>query len=56
MSNNYDHFVTQAQFLILYSGEWEGVCREGWDNADANVACKQVGYTGGDSVATGSFF
>ena len=56
MSDDYDHFVPQAQFLILYRGEWGAVCREGWDNTDANVVCKQLGYTGANSVATGSLF
>ena len=30
------------------------MCREGWHNADAKVVCKQLGYTGGHSVATAS--
>ena len=32
---------------ICHDGRWASICGEGWDTADANVTCRQLGYTSG---------
>ena len=34
---------------VRVGGVWGRVCMQGWDNKDANVACKQLGFAGGVS-------
>jgi hypothetical protein len=30
---------------VLHGGEWHGVCDDAFDQADAEVACRQMGGT-----------
>ncbi|EDV19642.1 uncharacterized protein TRIADDRAFT_61895 [Trichoplax adhaerens] len=30
---------------ILHNGTWSGVCKQGWTNQDADVLCRELGYT-----------
>ena len=30
---------------VCLDGSWTYVCRSGWSNADAEVACRQLGYS-----------
>ena len=31
---------------VCINGVWGTVCESGWDNNDARVACRQLGYIG----------
>lgn len=29
---------------VRYKGVWSRICQQGWDDADATVFCRQLGY------------
>lgn len=39
----------EGEVEVYYGGMWDRICKAGWDINDANVACRELGYTGATS-------
>ena len=44
MRQDYD-----GRVLVVVNGTWRTVCAEGWNETDAGVVCRQLGYGGGNA-------
>ncbi len=42
-------YTLSGQVKVLYEGTWSTICGAGWDDQDATVVCRQLGFQKGQA-------